>query len=313
VELYYEHGPKAAGFIEGRKRLKGLVRGALYPMAAVCSFALEATAWQKAGVTLMTLLVPFGIIFLVSRLHGRGMLEYKKALCVLLAVVFTFDTVMLGYFGAGGGVKEVQAAVPDGIYFYLNDHLGTPLKMVDEDGAVVWNADYLPFGQATVDPASTVESNWRFPGQYEDTESGLHQNVMRSYSPGLGRYNTYDPIFFINPKELGIPTLIGGMLTTPQELAGFLYSGSNPILYFDKNGLKKCPCDQKLVYSRDRFLECMFRRGTGLEGFSPMEICGVCVTLVGFGASAFVSIPFCFGCLALEWRCIDYAHQCVPV
>jgi len=67
VELYYEHGPKAAGFIEGRERLKGLVRGALYPVAALCAFALEATAWQKALVTVVTLLVPFGMIFLVSR------------------------------------------------------------------------------------------------------------------------------------------------------------------------------------------------------------------------------------------------------
>jgi RHS repeat-associated protein len=66
--------------------------------------------------------------------------------------------------------------------------------MLDSDGAVVWSAEYLPFGKATVNPASTVENNWRFPGQYADAESGLHQNLMRSYSPALGRYTRPDPV-----------------------------------------------------------------------------------------------------------------------
>ncbi|MFP4307500.1 MAG: RHS repeat domain-containing protein [Desulfococcaceae bacterium] len=33
-------------------------------------------------------------------------------------------------------------------YWFLNDHLGTPRKMVDASGAVVWKAAYLPFGRA---------------------------------------------------------------------------------------------------------------------------------------------------------------------
>jgi len=206
----------------GRERLKRLVGGALYPVAALCAFALEATAWQKALVTLVTLLVPFGMIFLVSRSRGRGMLEYKKVLCLLLAAVFSFGTVMLGYFGAGGGVKEVQAAVPDGIYFYYNDHLGTPLKMVDEGGAVVWSADYLPFGLATVDPASSVESNWRFPGQFWDGESGLHYNYQRTCHPGLGRYLEPDPLGEWDSSNV------------------YLYVGSNPITVIDPWGLAGC-------------------------------------------------------------------------
>ena len=34
------------------------------------------------------------------------------------------------------------------IYYYHNDHLGTPQKMTNTSGTVVWAADYLPFGQA---------------------------------------------------------------------------------------------------------------------------------------------------------------------
>jgi hypothetical protein len=112
VQSYYEHGPKAARFISSREGLKRLVRGILYPLAHVCEFALTAGPWQKAAVAGVTLLLPFGMFLLVATVRRRRITEYKKALCVVLAVVFSFDTVMLGYLGAGGGVKEAQAAVP---------------------------------------------------------------------------------------------------------------------------------------------------------------------------------------------------------
>ena len=33
-------------------------------------------------------------------------------------------------------------------YYYHNDHLGTPQKMTDASGTVVWSADYKPFGES---------------------------------------------------------------------------------------------------------------------------------------------------------------------
>jgi RHS repeat-associated protein len=53
---------------------------------------------------------------------------------------------------------------------------------------------YEPFGKASVSPASTVENNLRFPGQYYDRETGLHYNYFRDYEPGTGRYVEADPI-----------------------------------------------------------------------------------------------------------------------
>jgi len=58
-------------------------------------------------------------------------------------------------------------------YFYQNDHLGTPQKLTAVNGAVVWSAKYSSFGEAEVDPNSTIENNLRFPGQYHDKETGL--------------------------------------------------------------------------------------------------------------------------------------------
>ena len=54
-------------------------------------------------------------------------------------------------------------------------------------------ADYDPFGEANV-VVQLIESNFRFPGQYFDEETGLHQNWHRDYAPGIGRYVEPDPL-----------------------------------------------------------------------------------------------------------------------
>ncbi len=58
----------------------------------------------------------------------------------------------------------------------------------------MWSAKYEAFGKAEVDPAPTIQNNLRFPGQYYDSETGLHYNYHRYYDPKTGRYLTPDPI-----------------------------------------------------------------------------------------------------------------------
>ncbi len=79
------------------------------------------------------------------------------------------------------------------IYYFINDHLGTPQKLLDESADVVWSADYKPFGEADV-YVNTFENRFRFPGQYFDNETGLHYNHFRFYDPKIGRYLRADPI-----------------------------------------------------------------------------------------------------------------------
>jgi len=99
------------------------------------------------------------------------------------------DYIYLGSEPVAMKVYGTQA----GIYYFLNDHLGTPQKIVDSTGAMVWEAAYLPFGQAQV-LVATITNNLRFPGQYFDAETGLHYNWHRNYDPQTGRYLTPDPI-----------------------------------------------------------------------------------------------------------------------
>ncbi len=103
------------------------------------------------------------------------------------------------------------------LYYYHNDHLGTPQKLTDGAQNVVWSAVYEPFGEAVIE-TGYISQNLRFPGQYYDEESGLHYNLNRYYDPKLGRYLTSDPI-----------GLDGGLNT-------YLYANANPVRYIDPVG-----------------------------------------------------------------------------
>jgi RHS repeat-associated protein len=105
------------------------------------------------------------------------------------------------------------------IYYYQNDHLGTPQQVIDSQGNVVWAAQATAFGETQVLPTSTIRNNLRFPGQYYDQETGLHYNYFRDYEPGVGRYIESDPI-----------GLEGGLNT-------YIYVWGNPLSNWDPLGL----------------------------------------------------------------------------
>ncbi len=105
-------------------------------------------------------------------------------------------------------------------YFYQNDHLGTPQKLIDINGTGVWSAQYTAFGEAQVQVA-TITNNLRFPGQYYDAETGLHYNYHRYYDPETGRYLRVDPIGFDGGDE---------------NL--YAYVWNNPLSLIDVDGLK---------------------------------------------------------------------------
>lgn len=100
---------------------------------------------------------------------------------------------------AADGIRLVEIPTPPPplisteIFYIHGDHLGTPQAITDQSQNLVWRANYKPFGDAQVDVAD-IASNLRFPGQYYDSESGLHQNFFRDYDSYTGRYIQSDPI-----------------------------------------------------------------------------------------------------------------------
>ena len=115
----------------------------------------------------------------------------KKSFILLLG--FLVAAGVLGFFVLPREAKGQNET--EQIYYYHVDHLGTPIKLTDQNQNVVWSWQYGPFGEEplTMEP-NVISQNLRFPGQYYDAETGLHYNYHRYYSPKLGRYLTPDPV-----------------------------------------------------------------------------------------------------------------------
>ncbi|WP_394829904.1 RHS repeat-associated core domain-containing protein [Pendulispora albinea] len=105
-------------------------------------------------------------------------------------------------------------------YSIVADYLGTPEEMVDEAGEIVWKARLDAFGASNVTTGRKDTCPWRWPGQYEDDETGLHYNRFRYFDSTRGDYISQDPI-----------RLAGGT-----ELYGYT---SDPLVWVDPFGLNE--------------------------------------------------------------------------
>ena len=75
------------------------------------------------------------------------------------------------------------------------DHRGLPLALIDETGAIAWQAEYDEWGNPlSEDNPQDLQQLIRLPGQQLDDETGLYYNRHRYYDPQQGRYITQDPI-----------------------------------------------------------------------------------------------------------------------
>ena len=88
----------------------------------------------------------------------------------------------------------------DTVYYVRTDKIGRPVFATDDTGTKVWEASYLPFGGVQTTTGSPIEL--RFPGQWFQSESGLHQNWMRDYDPTTGRYMQADPLGLVDGASI---------------------------------------------------------------------------------------------------------------
>ncbi|WP_437500869.1 RHS repeat-associated core domain-containing protein [Sorangium sp. So ce1099] len=116
-------------------------------------------------------------------------------------------------------------------YGIITDHLGTPLAMLDESGSIAWESKLDIHGAACTD-AMHAPCPWRWPGQYEDEETGLHYNRFRYYDPSIARYISQDPI-----------RIRGGI-----NLFEYV---TNPITHKDPLGLADCVDSRTIRFSQN--------------------------------------------------------------
>lgn len=90
------------------------------------------------------------------------------------------------------------AASANRVYHFHTDLVGTPMEVTDEQGELAWAGDYSAWGKQKTDELralqARIEQPLRYPGQYEDTSTGLHYNTFRYYDPDIGRFISQDPI-----------------------------------------------------------------------------------------------------------------------
>jgi RHS repeat-associated protein len=141
---------------------------------------------------------------------GHVLGEYTNAGKVIQETVYLGDT-------------PVAVMTGSAVSYIYTDHLNAPRVITDSAGKAIWQWDADPFGVtlANADPDGDGVKfvyNLRFPGQYFDSETGLHYNYFRDYNPSTGRYIESDPI-----------GLRGGLNT-------YGYVGGNPLNAIDPDG-----------------------------------------------------------------------------
>ena len=196
VDRYYENSPPIAAWLAEREWAKSITRILLLPLIVFAWLAQASLGVQLSAVAGVFMLVGAWKYYGV----GRAIRKSMVGLGLLLSLL-------------GGNASADQ------IYYVHSDHLNTPSVVTDQNKQVVWQGDRKPFGETTAS-VNTVNMPIRFPGQYEDSETGLHYNLMRDYHPGLGRYLQSDPI-----------GLSGGLNT-------YVYVMNNPLRFTDRLGLE---------------------------------------------------------------------------
>ncbi len=140
---------------------------------------------------------------------GNRIAEYNQATGTLIREYIWLD---------GAPIAVVEGGV---IYYVRTDHIGRPVFATNAAGVKVWTASYLPFGGVRASTGSAIAL--RFPGQWFQSESGLHQNWMRDYDPTTGRYIQADPLGLVDGASV------------------YGYVGGNPVGWIDSTGRERKP------------------------------------------------------------------------
>jgi len=242
-----------------------------------------STTWKtgsaKSGTIVGQRLLPMGMIPLAGGCGRRWGANRRYFVYSEEGLVAELD--------ASGAVVQSYGYVPQSTYgnapiythtsagyaYYQLDHLGTPQVFTDKSGRIVWQGRARAFGE-TAEIVNAISNPLRFPGQYEDGETGLFYNYFRYYDAEIGRYVASDPI-----------DIDGGQNT-------YLYSTLNPVNKFDSFGNDVYPsptdddsyswfadCEKCMkqiaskwdpVPANDKYKHCM----VGAEGAG---FCGKCV------------------------------------
>jgi RHS repeat-associated protein len=155
-----------------------------------------------AGMAALMLGLMMGLLAMAdNRRRGRvkSWLKRRARLLTSITIILAMSA-LLAFAPSLGGVERfagsttAEAAAIENVYYYHNDHLGTPMAMTDADRNVVWRANYRPFGESQ-DQSGDLDNTQRFTGKRYDEDIGLYCFGTRHYDPKTARFTSTDPIF----------------------------------------------------------------------------------------------------------------------
>jgi RHS repeat-associated protein len=140
------------------------------------------------------------------------------------------DGVAKSYYNFAG--QTIMKDSNGDLSYFLTDHLGSVVAVTDEEGDLISQQRYLPFGgvRTNVTTPNSPNTDYGYTGQRNlDDEIGLMDYKARFYSPYLNR--------FIQPDSI-VPNMM-----MPQMFNRFSYVGNNPINFNDPTGHLLCDAD----------------------------------------------------------------------
>ena len=159
----------------------------------------------------------------------------KIILCFL--VIFLVAVVVLPQPGLAES-RKVKTETK--MYYFHQDHLGGTAVITDDNGDLVKDYDYDPYGKTLhEESAADFEPTQGFTGKEEDKETDLQYFGARYYNSELGRFTQLDPLYLA--IGTGQVKQITGkdqqeVLQNPQCLNSYSYTRNNPVNYIDPDG-----------------------------------------------------------------------------
>ncbi|MDF2946157.1 MAG: wapA 1, partial [Bacillales bacterium] len=109
------------------------------------------------------------------------------------------------------------------LYYYITNHRGDVVKMLDSNKNVVAEYSYDAFGNVLSQTGTLAETNpIRYAGYYYDSETKHYYLKARYYDPVNGNFQALDSV--------------AGRKTNPISQNGFNYGNNNPVNNVDPNG-----------------------------------------------------------------------------
>ncbi len=114
------------------------------------------------------------------------------------------------------------AAYGEAFRYYLQDELGSPVRLMDESGELTETYGYDEFGQDLYGN-QRVTQPFGYTGYQADRTAGTYYAQAREYRAELGRFGAVDTL--------------RGRIDIPLSLNSYFYCFNAPINYIDKDGL----------------------------------------------------------------------------